>query len=248
MRTLVGTLLLVSACTGPDDTADDAFWDASTLVIASPSSGAFLPLGEPATFEAHVLDAEGVASGFQAIEWASSIDPGWTPIGTAFEDASLPAGVHDLTATARLPNGDRLATTVGGIRVQSPYAGTYAGTLALEADITWKGTPYAASCAGGALLTVSPEGDVLTGQAPCFLSLMGYELEAMLVVDASCDQGAIEGTVSADLSFYTLDLPTSGTVTEEGDLFLDFAGGVPGFATFEGSIEAVRVTREVEAT
>jgi len=255
MRAPLAFLLLASACestspsdTGPaDDTMDDAWWDATSLVLVAPRSGAFLPLGEAAPFEAHVLDASGADSGFEAITWSSSVDPAWTATGTVFQDASLPVGSHDITATARLPNGDRLATTAGGILVQSPYAGTYAGTVALSTTITWGDTPYTATCAGSATMAVTREGTAVNGSATCLLSVLTYELDVVLAVDADNDAGTLDGTVSADLTMYAIDLPASGTVTEEGVLVLDFAGEVPGFATFDGAIEATRITRDVEA-
>ncbi len=254
MRVPCVLLLLAAGCggggpadTGPvgpaEDTVDDAWWDATSLVLVAPRSGAFLPLGEPATFEAHVLDAQGADSGFEGITWSSSIAPAWTPTGTVFQDASLPVGSHDVTATARLPNGDRLAATAGGILVQSPYAGIYAGTVSMAVTTDLEGTPYTASCAGSATLAITPEGDELTGDATCLLSLGGYELDLALEVRATHEDGRLDGEVLVDLGVYTVPLPAGGTVSEQGDLVLAFAGDASGFATFDGTVEAQRITR-----
>ena len=39
----------------------------------------------------------------------------------------LDIGIHSISATVELPNGDRLKETLGGIRIQSPLTGVYSG-------------------------------------------------------------------------------------------------------------------------
>lgn len=220
---------------------DTSMWDDATLVIHSPASGAFLPWAVPSTFSATVYDATGAATDFDEITWTSDIDSAWGITGREVEDDALDVGVHALTATARLPNGDRLAYTVGGVLVQSPYAGVYTGTLTVNLAYD----KYAAGCAGGATLVVDAYGETVTGESACVLSLAGYELDTSWVFDYANTTGALDGTAGADLTWFTYDFDSTGTVTEEGELTGSWAGDVYGTLTVDGSFEATRVSRDV---
>ena len=164
MRALL-LLPLMMACTptynvvGIDDTEVDdteeqdwSAYEGASLRIVSPSSADFLPLGEDADFEAELLSVEGEPLEYDDIFWTSSVDEGWSGVGLQFEDDSLDVGIHDITAEVDLPSGDRLAHTIGGVLVQSPFAGTFTGLFA--ADITYD--TYIITCAGTATLVVDP--------------------------------------------------------------------------------------------
>jgi hypothetical protein len=226
---------------------DTSAWDGATLVVESPVSASFLPLGEDADFQATVYDAEGVATDFDEIDWSSDVDGSWAPVGHVFEDDSLGAGTHALTATAVLPNGNRLAYTVGGVLVQSAYAGVYSGTLTMAVAIEYDGTAYEFGCSGAATLVIDAEGEAATGGANCLLSLMGYELDTVYDFALENDDGDLSGSTGLDLTYYTLDLDTQGEVDEDGSLAGEFSGDFAGYGDANGEFTATRITRDVSA-
>lgn len=227
----------------PDDTGstDPSRWEEARLVITSPASGAFLPYGEPAGFSATVYDGAGSPTDFDEIEWTSDIDAGWGLVGASLDDDSLDVGTHAITATARLPNGDRLATTVGGVLVQSVYTGVYSGTLTV--NIAYDA--YAVGCAGGASLVVDEYGESGAGDASCVLSLSGYEVDASFLFDLAIEAGDVTGTSAADLYITTYDFDTTGAVDEDGHLSGAFADDIYGYLQVDGTMDLVRVSRDV---
>lgn len=230
-----------SGDTGDTGPVDDGSWDDARLVVTAPASGSFLPWSEPATFAAEVLDADGAPTGFDDIVWTSDIDPDWTVTGASVEDAGLDVGTHALTATARLPNGDRLASTVGGILVQSAYTGVYTGTLTV--NVTYD--TYTVGCSGAATLVVDAYGETITGDAGCVLSLQGYEVDSSFLFDLVNEDGTVSGVSGADLYITTYDFETAGSIDEDGTLQGSFAGDVYGFLYVEGGFEAERVSRDI---
>jgi hypothetical protein len=259
------TLLLVVGCsdtllvdaadgsdaTGSDPTTDtaaealDAEWSGARLVIESPPSASFLPLGEDAEFKAVVYGADGAVKDFPDIAWSSDVDSAWAVTGADVEDDSLHAGTHALTAEALLPNGDRLAYTVGGVLVQSPYAGVYVGDLSVTASGDYNGTPISVGCSGALTLVVDAEGKTATGDAGCLLSLLGYDIDTAYLFDLENDDGDLSGTASIDLQIYQLPVESTGTVTEDGELEGTFGADVGGFVTMEATYTATRVTRDL---
>lgn len=233
--------------TGGDDVDEDAAWDGATLVVHSPASGSFLPWGETSTFSATVYAADGTATDFDDIAWASDVDAAWAIEGREVEDDALDVGTHALTATAALPNGDRLAYSVGGVLVQSPYAGVYAGTLVVDAAAEYDGTTYAAGCSGALTLVVDAYGETVTGEGGCLLSLQGYDLDTTYVFDLENAEGTVAGAASADFGWYAYDFDAAGTVSEDGALSGTFADDVYGYLAVEGAWETTRVSRDVSA-
>jgi hypothetical protein len=230
-----------------DDTGStDPVWDSAALQVIAPESGAFLPMEEAGHFEARILDADGDTLDWDEIAWTSSEDSDWNPVGASFDDATLGIGRHDITAQTRLPNGDRLAWTVGDVLVQSIYAGTYTGTIYVEITIEYNGAPYTVSCAGATTITVDTEGQAITGDSTCLVSLMGYDMDLALTVDATNDDGDVSGDVAVDAGFFDVPIATSGTLTEDGDLAMDFADDVYGYAQVAGTVEATRISRDTE--
>lgn len=238
---------------GATDTADsgeasvpDAVWETASLRITAPRSGAFLPLGEASTFTAEVVGADGQALSFDEVTWASDVDAAWTLNGLSLEDASLASGTHTLTATARLPNGDRLATSVAGILVQSPYAGIYVGTLTVAAQADYNGTPITTACGGAITLVIDVDGTTASGDADCPLNLFGFEVESSYGFDLDNEAGTLNGP--AEVQFYGFGASTfdvTGEVTADGLMAADFADDVFGFLAVEGGFEATRITRDL---
>lgn len=217
-------------------------YDDATLRIVAPTSGAFLAIEEPQTFEAELLDAAGAPLPFTDITWTSSQDAAWTPVGLVITDKPLDVGVHDVTAEAALPNGDRLAHTIGGLRVQSWYAGTYTGLF--TADVLANG--YTVTCSGAATLFVDKHGEKATGNAECVISLNGYDLPATFAFDLDNDDGDLSGVANIDLSFFSVPLEATGSLDRTtGVAEIAFGGDVYGFATVDGAVDADRVSLDV---
>jgi len=218
----------------------DASWDAATLVVDAPAPGSFISWEDGGHFEARILDAEGNDLLFDDIQWSSDIG-GWENVGAAFDDDSMDVGTHAITATATLPNGDRLAYTVGGVLIQSAYAGTYAGTM--NVDLAYD--TYAVGCAGAATITIDAYGDQVDGSANCLLSFQGYDLDSAFVLDVENDRGDLYGDISVDMMGYEVPMEFGGDVTEEGELYGTFEGDIFGQASFSGELDVTRVSREI---
>lgn len=237
--------------TAPADTADTApeedwsEFDGARLVIKTPASGEFLAWGRDHDFTAEVQDADGNVLDFDDILWTSDVDDAWTLVGADLEDDSLDVGTHALTATADLPNGDRLAYTIGGVLVQSAYTGVYTGTISVNASGDYDGTTYSAGCGGAITLVVDAYGETITGDAGCLLSLLGYELDTSYVFDLENDEGDIGGVAALDLGWYQYEIDATGTVDEDGALALSFSQDVLGFVQLDAEVDATRVSRDV---
>ncbi|MBW1881111.1 MAG: hypothetical protein JRI25_05155 [Deltaproteobacteria bacterium] len=248
MKHLVLLFPLFIAC-GPgygliddgDDLLDEASeYDGASLRIVSPSSGTFLALEDSHEFSAVLYDAEGIEMTWEEVQWTSSADADWTRDVASFTDDTLEVGIHDITAEVTLPNGDRLAHTVGGILVQSFYAGTYSGLF--HSEVTYDA--YTVPCSGSVLIIVDPWGEVAAGGADCVTSLMGFDTELSYIFDLQNDAGVLSGTAGADLfGWYTLDVPASGTLDPNGiGLTVDFGGDFMEFISLGGTVEAARVS------
>jgi len=273
---LLPVVLFASACrvyesvgglqlpdTGPDTTSDDTgletdtadttdtgeadpIWDEAMLYVLAPESGSFLPMEEEAEFEAVVRDVEGNDLEWDAIDWSSDVDDEWAFTAATFTDDSLSVGKHDLTATTTLPNGDRLAMTVGDVLVQSPYAGTYTGSIYVEITITYDTTSYTVSCAGATTIIVDQQGELLGGDSTCMVSLMGYDMDMSMSLDAENSDGSVEGEMAVDMMLFDVGIAASGELTEEGELTVSFAEDVYGYIGVDGSVEASRISRDTE--
>jgi hypothetical protein len=221
-------------------------YSGATLVITSPTSGTFLPLGEPARFAAEVRSPTGEALPFTEVTWTSDAAPSWTLTGADATDASLPVGLHALTATATLPNGDRVGFGVGGILVQSAYAGVYVGTLTVEGTAEYQGTPITTACSGALTLVIDAEGEAAVGESACPLNLFGFEVDTSYAFDLSNDDGALEGETEVQVyGFGAVTFDVEGEVDgDEGSMSAAFSGDVYGFLAVEGGFDAVRVTRD----
>jgi hypothetical protein len=233
--------------TGVTDTAaaeevvDDEYWSATRLVVLDPASGAFLPLGQVASFDAEVQDEAGDPVDFDEIDWSSDSDDAWVQTASTFEDDTLGVGTHTIMAQAELPNGDRLVYAVGGVLVQSEFAGTYTGTVQIDASFDVGGTAYTVSCSGATTLVVDQEGEVVEGESECLLSISGFDLDLSFDIDAENTEGEVTG--SANASLYSFEL--TGSVTTDGVLELTFSDSLLGYLDMEGEIDAERLTREV---
>ena len=213
-------------------------YDTALLRIITPSSGDFLPYGEQHSFEAEVVDQYDNPMDFEEIVWTSSAASDWEVTGAEVLDGSLDVGRHDITATAELPNGDRLAYTVGGVLLQSVYAGTYSGLF--SSSLGYSG--YTLGCSGAATLMVDAYGDTVSGDAACIVTLGTFDLDLTYNFDLSNDEGALSGIMNVELlGFIEIPVDIEGTVSEDGVLDLNWYDDSSDAVT-EGEITLERVS------
>lgn len=223
-------------------TQDFSEYDGATLVILSPSSGDFLLWEQSQEFSAAIYDVDGEPLDFDGITWTSDVDDGWDREGSAFSDDSLDVGTHALTATAELPNGDRLVYTIGGVLVQSEYAGTYTGSV----DIEGAYTGYAIGCSGAALLYIDAYGEEAWGDASCLISVLGFDLDMAFLFDLENDYGDLNGDASVDISgWFEWPFEMDADLTEEGDVSSEFEIEYGDLAV-SGGMDLTRLSRETQ--
>lgn len=194
-------------------TSDDgnAVYDFARLEILEPESASIHLLGEPIQLQAVVLGADGLELAADEVAWLA--EDGEPPLLDVLEgDVELPAGIYDLAAVAHLPNGDRLQTTVGGVRVQARWTGEYSGDLVLvvEAQLP-NGSPLALRCEGPLDFVVSLDGtDAPVEDGGCTISVLGQSFDATYAVEMVIyPAGLARGTVgfAFDTPFGAFDLP-----------------------------------------
>ena len=223
----------------PDDP-----WEGAQLTVLSPEAGEKLNWGQNHAFEAQVTAPDGSVLPLEDIEWGSSSAPNWFEAGAAFETDGLPIGDHDFTAWAFLPNGSILQHTVGGVRVQHAYGGTYAGLL--DVDGTIASVPI--SCVGAALVVIDATGEVGLGDGDCVVSLLAVDVPLHLLYDLEIDEyGAITGSVGVDLiGWFTYNFDAEGALDPSGAMDVSFAGDVPLMGPLSGTTSAERISLDTE--
>jgi hypothetical protein len=232
-----------------DDSADveeqHPEFDGSTLAVYSPLPAGIFYLENDMELDAEVLDADGEPLDFDDIIWETDLDD--DPILEGKNgDVELDWGIHTLTVTADLPNGTRLQTVLGGIRVQGEHTGIYAGNFAMNIDIEYQGTPITASCLGGLDFVVEMDGETLigdSGQCTINLVIMG-EMDVSYSVDGEIDGGDVTGAIQLDLGFFDLPVSYDGSI-DDGDIYAEYGGSVVLFE-FNGNIDAHRVSPYVD--
>ncbi len=224
------------ADTDPDFTA----YDNATLRVVSPKSGDFLALEEAHAFEATLTGADALPLDFTDVTWESSADSAWAPVGLSFSDDTLNVGRHDITAEASLPNGDRLAYSVGGVLIQSWYAGTYTGLF--SSNTTYD--TYVIACSGAATLVVEATGKKATGSADCLISFNGFDLPAAYNFDLDNDDGELTGVANADIGgFWEVPFDATGRLDRvAGTMTIAFSGAVFDTLTIDATVDTERVS------
>ena len=231
-----------------EEEEDFSMYDGATLVIISPESGDFLPWDEEAEFEAVIFDADGAPLPFEEITWTSNADNTWAKLGKEFDDDSLDVGPHAITAVADLPNGSRLAYTVGGVLVQHESAGIYTGDMNVGVTVEWEGTPIGTSCIGGATIIVDAYGETASGESTCTINLLSYaEFDLRHEFEFEIDEETIDGEALIAFELIGFDLPfASEGAIGDGDLLATWGGNMLGLADIEGELDVGRVSRSVE--
>ncbi|MCO4744764.1 MAG: hypothetical protein KC912_08245 [Proteobacteria bacterium] len=244
MSRFLPVLVLLSACVSDAtlSAANAEGWENGLLRIVTPRSGDFLEIESPQELQAELTGPEGEIWEFDEIVWTTDQDSEFALSGPHVPDADFTPGVHEITAEVILPNGDRLAHTIGGVRVQSRYAGTYAGLF--SANVETQGIQ--APCSGSAVVVVDVTGESANGSAACVAGLQGIELDLAFIIDLDNDLGDVSGVAAADLfGFFQYDFPAEGTIEPEGaGLDLTFGGDAFGQLIVDGRVEAPRVSLE----
>jgi hypothetical protein len=210
--------------------------DGAELEVFEPETPSIHYIGETVPLSAEVRGADGLSVGFDDIVWTAS-DYGPTLLIGPDGEAELPPGIYDITATAKLPNGDRLESTVGGIRVQTRWTGIYSGDTFLTLVVDFQGTPLAPTCNGTLDLVVGFDGDMVAIEGgTCVLNAIIAQLEATYTLTGEFQNGVGHGTIDYDVGgLLMFSFEWTGALTEEGFLG-GFSGTVP--LPFVGNAEA----------
>ncbi len=204
----------------------DPMWDEAELVLVSPNSGQFVPLGELMPLTAEVQDANGQDTGWDLIYWYTDQDPSAEWLGKDLDVPDFPVGQHTITAKTELPNGDRLTYAVGGVLVQHIYAGVYAGVVNISLDMNWMGTPVTAQCVGSVDFVIEPYGESLDGSGACIASVGGmFDLPLdLLIAGTILPDDTIEGTIGVDVGgLFQIPSAFTGEVPQPGEVVGSFA-------------------------
>jgi hypothetical protein len=250
---LTSAVSLLTACGGESflsngngDGDEDAYpeFDGATLAISSPVSAGVYLLDEGLPLEGEVLSADGDVLDFDAIVWETDAE-GEIAVGTA-EEADLNWGIKTVTATATLPNGDRLQTVLGGIRVQGRHTGIYAGNLAINLHADFQDTPITASCLGGLDFIVDMSGEVLLGEeGSCTINLIIMdEMDIGYAVEADVSDDSADGSIQINTGFIDIPVGFEGNFEDE-QLYAEFEGNAFLF-DFDGNLTANRLSLYVD--
>ena len=211
------------------------------LVIDSPLSPSIFIVGEPMALAASVVNANGERLEFSDITWSSDLREASIGTGEAV-DVFLDSGIHGIRAEALLPNGDRLETIHGGVRVQSGVTGIYAGQIEITLSGDFNDTPISASCLGGLNFVVGVAGDVLGGDGRCTIDPIVIDsFDVDYSVTADLEGASADGEVQISLGPFPVPMDWTGQFDREGTLRGDFDGASFMF-DISGSLEARRLS------
>lgn len=230
------------------DTPEELFpeFDGATLDVLSPVSGDIYLRDEGVPFEARILGADGNVLDFTDIVWETDQEPD-VQIFVGTEGAEFVNwGIHQFTATADLPNGDRLVYAAGGVRVQGEHTGVYSGNLNITLDAEFQGTPISGSCNGGLDFVVDMSGTLLDGGGQCVVDLLVLgQFDVSYNLDASIFDDDAEGDIGVDVGFFEIPIQWDGEFQDEDRLVAEFSGGAFLF-DMSGEIEGHMVSPYVD--
>lgn len=240
---------VVDTATGDDpveDTGPDlSIYDGATLVVLEPVSNGIYTSSGMLPMQAEVLDAQGDPLPFTDVTW--TLDDATAPVFTGLDGAPVvDLGIYTVTATAALPNGSVLSSTLGGVRVQHPRAGVYVGSIALTTISEVQGQEIRSDCVGALEFEVPLDGQTLEGSGGCTLAI---PLVGTTDLDFTLDGGIANPGVAGDVNFSTglIDLPVGWGGVFQGPDTLS-GGFSSNLFLFEllGEINGTRVTSYVD--
>ncbi|MCB9664983.1 MAG: hypothetical protein H6732_12785 [Alphaproteobacteria bacterium] len=234
--------------TGKDDTAEDDTgepapvidprFDEAVLVVAEPVPAGVYLLDEGIPLEGWVESADGVKLPAGDLHWTTTGEDFWGLEG-AFD---VEAGRYDVEVGADLPNGDRLRTTIGGVRVQDDLTGVYAGSVQIAAFFTYQGQEIRSDCIGALAFHIGAGGKQVNGSGGCQLSVFFTDpIDFTFDLTGTIDKPDVSGALRVNALLIKLPIPWEGTVTTKNGLQGGFAADLT-VARFEGSLSARRVS------
>ena len=220
-------------------------FDNATLEVHSPASAEILFVEDMVQFDAEIVGEDGEVLDFDEIVWET--DQAFAPIFEGnFGESFMDWGIHTFTVTANLPNGDRLQTVLGGVRIQGRHTGVYAGNLAMNVDMEFQGTPVNAACNGGLDFVIDMSGELLGGGGQCAIALVIIDpIDVTYEVNADVEDDRADGNVGIDIGFFALPIGFEGDFEGDGQLHADFEGGLLGF-NMAGTLDAHRLSVYVD--
>ncbi|HHO52625.1 MAG TPA: hypothetical protein ENK18_17580 [Deltaproteobacteria bacterium] len=240
-----GSGFVTSPWEQPSDTAalDPALYEGAYARIVSPAAAAVLSWHEPTRFEVEVRSAVGEVLPAGPVQWIASDDPDFEGNGEAsFVDDTLELGTHEIMAIAHLPGGSTAAHSVGDVRVQSGYAGTYAGLFSVDGTVT----QITITCTGAAVLVVGQQGVLGEGDGDCLVSILGIDVPMSWDFALENLDGVVSGDAGVDLiGFFSYRVPATGTLDPQGDGFdVTFEADIPLIGTISAFLSAPRISLE----
>lgn len=242
MRSIAGVLVLAVACDAavliddrapapdelpptliepePTDIPEEPVdpYAGAVILVRSPLAGEIYDVTQPVPFQADILSADGQILPFDEIVWSSSLD-GPDVLDAAEGAVTLSAGQHTVVAQAWLPNNERLAFAIGGVRVQHPRTGVYAGNMSIDVITEVNGTSVTAACLGALDFEVDLEGREVSGGGACSVSLVvlgDIDIRYGFSGDLLDDQ--VFGNISVDLGFFSLPVGYEASFQPDGRL------------------------------
>lgn len=226
--------------TGSTTTPETDAWAGAKLTILAPAAGDVLASGASHHFEAQVRAPDGTVLPVPDIAWTSDLSENWFEVGEAFDTEDLPVGMHTFTAAATLPNGATVQHSVGVVRVQHPFAGTYAGLL----DVSGTVVNVPISCVGAGLVVIDRNGEEGLGEGDCIVSILAVNVPLHLLYELEFDEaGAVGGTVGVDLlGWFTYNFAATGALDPSAVLEVAFSGEVPLMGPLSGTSTLERIS------
>lgn len=224
----------------PVDTEPDySEYDGADLRVRFPVSGAIYPLTTGFPYEAVVVDANGAPLPFDDVTWTI---PRGSQTGLSGQWA-VPAGVYNVDVEAQLPNGDRLKASIGNVRVQSPYAGIWTGSIGIATFSEVQGQTIRTDCVGSLDFTVDVAGEVIDGRGGCSLviPLLGTVDLTYDVVGDVVAPSIENGAIAIDIPFLQIPVPYEGGFPNPNTMRGTFAADLT-ILTMEGDIQARKVS------
>lgn len=229
---------------GPVDTGEppepvDPRFDEAVLVVKEPVPAGVYVLGDGIPLEGWVESADG--------DKLDAGDLGWTvgklSLTGLTGNADVDAGVYDVGVAADLPNGDRLRTTIGGVRVQDDLTGVYAGSVQIAAFFSYQGQEIRSDCIGALAFNVGAGGKQINGSGGCQLSVFFTDpIDFTFDLTGTITKPDVSGSLKVNAVLIKLPIPWEGTLTTAKGLNGGFAADLT-IARFEGSLTARRVSR-----
>lgn len=198
-------------------TGMDVDFSGASLVVLEPEAASIHRIGEPIPLVAQLQDIDGFPLDGAEVVWKRSDSDEILVFGPE-GDVELDAGSYDLSAFARLPDGSKLETKVGDVRVQSRWAGIYAGNAVLDLELTFQDMPLNPRCSGNLEMEVGFDGSMVTlEEGSCVIDVVVTQLALTFTIDGSFEDGVGQGEIVYDIAgFLQIPFEWRGAFIEDG--------------------------------